>query len=76
MIRFNLSNRNRQRVLIFICFLVYSFPVLDLYRESGINPIIPVLRERYMPDGLHPNDAGYEKLSYIVENFLRTHYHR
>lgn len=54
----------------------YSLPVLDLYRESGINPIIPVLRERYMPDGLHPNDAGYEKLSYIVENFLRTHYHR
>lgn len=54
----------------------YSLPVLDLYAESGINPMIPALRERYMPDGLHPNDAGYEKLSYIVENFLRTHYHK
>ncbi len=54
----------------------YSLPVLDLYAESGLNPVIPVLRERYMPDGLHPNDAGYEKLSYIVENFLRTHYHK
>ena len=37
---------------------------------------IPALRERYMPDGLHPNDAGYEKLSCIVENFLHTHYHK
>ena len=54
----------------------YSLPVLDLYAESGINPTIPVLREKFMPDGLHPNDAGYEKLSYLVENFLRTHYHR
>ena len=54
----------------------YSLPVLDLYAESGINPCIPVLREKYMPDGLHPNDAGYEKISYIVENFLRTHYHK
>ena len=54
----------------------YSLPVLDLYAGSGLNPVIPVLRERYMPDGLHPNDAGYEKLSCIVENFLRTHYHK
>lgn len=54
----------------------YSLPVLDLYAGSGLNPVVPVLRERYMPDGLHPNDAGYEKLSCIVENFLRTHYHK
>lgn len=54
----------------------YSLPVLDLYREAGINPAIPVMRERYMPDGLHPNDAGYEKLANIVEVFLRTHYHK
>ena len=54
----------------------YSLPVLDLYRESGINPAVPAMRERYMPDGLHPNDAGYEKLANIVEAFLRTHYHK
>lgn len=50
----------------------YSLPVLDLYAESGINPAIPALRERYMPDGLHPNDAGNAKLAGIVEAFLKT----
>ena len=32
----------------------YSLPVLDLYKESGIQPEIEALREMYMPDGLHP----------------------
>ncbi len=54
----------------------YSLPVLDLYRESGINPLIPQQKEAFMPDGLHPNDAGYAKIADIVENFLRTHYHK
>lgn len=53
----------------------YSLPVLDTYREAGIDPRIPAQCELFMPDGLHPNDAGYERLSYVVENFLRTHYH-
>ncbi|MDD6789411.1 MAG: SGNH/GDSL hydrolase family protein [Lachnospira sp.] len=38
----------------------YALPVLDLYRTSGMNPNIPELKERYNPDGLHPNDAGHE----------------
>ncbi|MCH3998647.1 MAG: hypothetical protein LKG90_09945 [Lachnospiraceae bacterium] len=32
----------------------------DLYRTSGLNPNVPELKERYNPDGLHPNDAGHE----------------
>jgi len=38
----------------------YSLPVVDLYKESGIQPQEDFLRERYCPDGLHPNDAGNE----------------
>ena len=48
----------------------YSIPVIDLYRESGIQPEIPELRERFMPDGLHPNDAGHERIYSLVRDFL------
>lgn len=51
----------------------YSLPVLDLWAESGINPNNPVMKERFMPDGLHPNDAGYARLADVAEAFLRSH---
>ena len=38
----------------------YSLPVLDLYANSGIQPAVPILKELYMPDWLHPSDAGHE----------------
>lgn len=41
MIRFNLSNRNRQRVLIFICFLVYSFAYVGRYSYNA--NLMPVM---------------------------------
>ncbi len=50
----------------------YSVPVLDLYRISGFQPEVPVLKELYMPDGLHPNDKGHEKLADLIENFIFT----
>ncbi|MGN0363461.1 MAG: SGNH/GDSL hydrolase family protein [Bilifractor sp.] len=40
----------------------YAIPVVDLYRTSGLQPEVPMLRERYNPDGLHPNDAGNERI--------------
>ena len=49
----------------------YSLPVLDLYRVSGIQPEIPVMKEKYMPDGLHPNDAGHLLIAKRLEGFLR-----
>ena len=49
----------------------YSLPVLDLYAESGITPKVPVLMERYMPDGLHPSDAGNEILYNLIANFIK-----
>ena len=48
----------------------YALPVLDLYACSGIEPEEAFLRDRYTSDGLHPNDAGHEKLYRVLRNFL------
>ena len=48
----------------------YAVPVLDLYRVSGMQPKVPVLMERYMPDGIHPNDAGHAILANKLRAFL------
>lgn len=50
----------------------YAIPVLDLFKVSGIQPAIPVLKEKYMPDGLHPNDAGHAKLAEKLYGFLKA----
>lgn len=49
----------------------FSLPVLDLYRDSGINPNIDAIRQKYLPDGLHPSDLGHAKLAKMIEAFLR-----
>lgn len=48
----------------------YSLPVLDLWSVSGLQPRVPVIREKYCPDGLHPNDAGHAKMAEAIGNFL------
>ena len=50
----------------------YSIPVLDLYATSGIQPNVPIICEKFCPDGLHPNDAGHVKIAQKLENFLKT----
>lgn len=50
----------------------FAVPVLDLFRVSGIQPSVPALREAYMPDGLHPNDAGHAKIADKLIGFLHT----
>ena len=50
----------------------YSLPVLDLFKDSGLQPKIPVIQEMYMPDGLHPNDAGYKILAEKITKFIKT----
>ncbi|MBQ7039909.1 MAG: SGNH/GDSL hydrolase family protein [Clostridia bacterium] len=50
----------------------YSIPVLDLYATSGIQPEIPVVKERLAPDGLHPNDAGHLILAERIKGFLEA----
>lgn len=50
----------------------YSLPVLDLYAASGLQPRVPVIRETYVPDGLHPNDAGHQVLARRIMHFLQS----
>ena len=50
----------------------YSLPVLDLYREAGICPDLACHKERYCPDGLHPNDAGAARVAARLEAYLKT----
>ena len=50
----------------------FSFPVLDLFAVSGINPRVGEMQQRYMPDALHPNDAGYRLLFEKVDNYIKT----
>ncbi|MBE6636253.1 MAG: SGNH/GDSL hydrolase family protein [Ruminococcaceae bacterium] len=49
---------------------LYSLPVVDFFARAGIQPKIEEHRVRYMPDGLHPNDAGHRKLAERIGNFL------
>ncbi len=50
----------------------YSLPVLDLYNISGMQPAVPVIREVYMPDGLHPNDEGHKLIARRMGAFLKS----
>lgn len=50
----------------------YSVPVLDLYSEYGINPVIDSLRERFMPDALHPSDLGHELLADKIISYIKN----
>ena len=50
----------------------YSLPVLDLFAASGLQPRVPVIQEKYVPDGLHPNDAGHVILADKIAAFLRA----
>ena len=48
----------------------YSLPVLDLFKESGIQPEIPEIMAKYMPDGLHPSDDGNRVIATKLKAFL------
>ncbi len=49
---------------------IYALPVLDLYRTSGICPDIPIHQQLFMPDGLHPNDAGAYRMAERIAAYL------
>ena len=50
----------------------YSIPVLDLYKESGMHGNMRVWCDKYMPDGLHPNDLGHEIMAHKLQKFLEN----
>ena len=50
----------------------YSLPVLDLFASSGLQPEIKEIQENFLPDGLHPNDAGNAVISKKLKAFLEN----
>lgn len=48
----------------------YSIPVLDMYKESEMHGNVWAWCEKYMPDGLHPNDLGHEIIASKLQKFL------
>jgi lysophospholipase L1-like esterase len=52
----------------------YSIPVLDLYATSGLNPNIPIHKEKFFSptDGLHPKAEGHEVIANRIKAFLNT----
>lgn len=49
----------------------YSVPVLDLFSTSGITPDCAMVREKYLSDGLHPTNIGYERIARRVASFIK-----
>lgn len=53
---------------------LYSFPVLDLTRESGMQMRSKAFRDTYMADSIHPNAAGHAKfIAPALERFILQH---
>ena len=50
----------------------YSLPVLDLYAMSGLQPAVKAICEKYIPDGLHPNDEGHRVIAERIGGFLSS----
>lgn len=50
----------------------YALPVLDLYKTSGIQSSVEINKKIYLPDGLHPSDAGAARIAERIFNFLRS----
>ncbi len=50
----------------------YSIPVIDLYAISGIQPEVEILKEKFCPDGLHPNDEGHKLMAERIGNYLKS----
>ena len=50
----------------------YSIPVVDLWADLGICARVPVQKELYFADHVHPNDAGHEKIAYTLKRFLEN----
>lgn len=48
----------------------FAIPVLDLYGTSGICAQLEPVCKLFMPDGLHPNDAGHLKIASRLQGFL------
>ena len=51
---------------------LFSIPVLDMFRESGMPARVWAWCENHMPDGLHPNDNGQKIIAHKLQKFLEN----
>lgn len=45
---------------------LYAIPCVDLHNDSGLNPVLEIVRTKFMGDGLHPNAEGNKKMYPII----------
>lgn len=50
----------------------FSLPVLDLFSAGNMQPCVEVQKQAYIPDGLHPNDAGHVIIARRLAALLAT----
>lgn len=50
----------------------YSLPLLDLWKIGKFQPSVPMLKEKFMPDGLHPNDDGHGIIANRIIGVLKS----
>jgi len=50
----------------------YGLAVADLYRSCPLQPRTPGHQQRYMPDGVHPNDAGHILIAQAFMRYFNT----
>lgn len=51
----------------------HSIPVVDMYAESYLNSWEESERDKYIPDGTHPNGAGHGKMQITCEATLNKY---
>ncbi len=49
----------------------WSIPYLDLYFNDAISNLLQYKTNKYLPDGIHPNSAGYQLLTPHVGEFIK-----
>lgn len=50
----------------------FDIPVLDLYRNLGLDPHDPECYDTYTADGLHFNDAGHAVIAQCLKDFIES----
>ena len=48
----------------------YQLPILDIYADFPVDLHDPKIEAAYIPDGLHPNDAGHMMIAETLVRFL------
>ena len=50
---------------------LYAVPCVDLHNDSGLNPVLEIVRTKFMGDGLHPTAEGNKRMYPIILDKMR-----